>query len=327
MRGWRLNLVSGVVGLWICFLPLPRPWFAQNVSGPTLAETSQQSAVPVSDNNPETIMRELARQKRWKEEAGFAHDVTLKSPSDATAWYWLGVARLQLQDGLGAVQAFRSAEKLGMDTTLLHEGLGLAYYNLDQFYLFEQQMGKASKEDPLDARPYFYLGRYREVARGDCAGALELYKQAVRLGPDDPQSVFHEGNCLEVLQRREQARECYTEAIRLVEKSNQAYAGPYLGMARLLLETNPPEALRWAQKAVEVEPKEYTNHLLLAKVLRQLGKLPEALREAQTAAELNPTSSTVRYTLFKLYREAGDPKAAQRELETFQKLKTIYGPE
>jgi tetratricopeptide (TPR) repeat protein len=288
--------------------------------------TSQQSTVPVAGENPETIMRELAQQKRWKEAAGFAQDVTAKAPSDATAWYWLGVARLQLQDDLGAVQAFRSAEKLGLDTTLLHEGLGLAYYNLNQFYLFEQQMGKASKQDPLDARPYFYLGRYREV-KGDVAGALELYKQAVRLRPDDARSVFHQGNCLEQLQRRQQARECYAEAIRLVEKSNEAFSMPYQGMARLLLEENPSEALGWAQKAVEVEPKEYTNHLLLAKVLQQLGKLPAALREAQTAAELNPTSSTVRYTLFKLYRAAGDPKAAQTELETFQKLKTIYGLE
>jgi tetratricopeptide (TPR) repeat protein len=272
-------------------------------------------------------MRELARQKRWKEAAEFAQDVTAKSPSDATAWYWLAVARLQLQEGLGAVQAFRSAEKLGLDTALLHEGLGLAYYDLDQFYLFEQQMGKASKQDPLDARPYFYLGRYREVVKGDFAGASELYKQAVRLGPDDVRSVFHLGNCLEQLGRRQQARESYAEAIRLAEKSNEAFAWPYQGMARLLLEENRLEALRWAQKAVEVEPKEYTNHVLLAKVLQQLGKLPEALREAQAAADLNPTSSTVRYTLFKLYREAGDPKGAQAELEMFQKLKTIYGQE
>jgi tetratricopeptide (TPR) repeat protein len=289
--------------------------------------TSEQSTAPIAGENPERIMQEFARQKRWKEAAGWAQELTIKSPLDPIPWYWLGAARLQLQDSLGAVQAFRPAEKLGLDTALLHEGLGLAYYDLNQFYLFEQQMEKASKQDPQDAMPYFYLGRYREIVRSDFKGALEFFNQAVRLRPDDARSLYHQGNCLEQLQRQQQARECYAEAIRIVEKSNEAFAWPYQGMARLLLEEQPSAALHWAQKAVEIEPKEYRNHVLLAKVLQRLGSLSEALREAQTAAELNPASSTVRYTLFKLYREAGDQKASQAELEMFQKLKTIYGPE
>ena len=188
-------------------------------------------------------------------------------------------------------------------------------------------MEKASKQDSHDAMPYFYLGNYREIVKSDFKVALEFFDQAVRLRPEDARSLYHQGNCLEQMQRPQRARECYIEAIRVVEKSNEAFGWPYQGMARLMLEERPSEALHWAQRAVEVEPKEYSHYVLLAKVLQRLGRLPEALREAQTAAELNPASSTARYALFKLYREAGDQKASQAELEMFQKLKTIYGPE
>jgi len=320
---WTLPIVEL---LFFC-LPSAPAQSTLNPSTPVLRVPIAQSPAADAAGNSEAGILELARQKRWREVAELAQKLSFKNPSDPAGFYWLGIARFQLQDSVGAVQALRSAEKLGLDTALFHEGLGLAYYGLNQFFLFEQQMEKASNLDPQDFRPMYYLGLYHETIKSDVAGALEFFDKATQLRPDDWKSIFQKGNCLEQIGRLKEARECYAKAISIVERSRVPFGWPFQGMARLLIGENPHEALGFAMKAVEVEPNEYSNHLTLAKVYERLGNLPEAIREARAAAAENPSSATARYALFKLYRQAGDHQASETELKMFEKLKTVYGPE
>jgi tetratricopeptide (TPR) repeat protein len=300
---------------------------SQAASGPPDPQGAPQLAPSGPAENPKKAILQLAQQKRWNDVERLAQELAASNPSDPTGWYWMGVARLGGKDSIGAVQSFRSAEKRGLDTSDLHEGLALSYYDLNQFLLFEQEMQRASKLDPLDVRPYFYLGRYQELIKADFVGALAFFKQAVQIKPDDLQSVYHQGYCFAQLGQRDEARECYLKAIGLAEKQSAHFGWPYQGMAQLYLEDNPQEALGWAEKAVAVDPQEYSNHVLLAKVLEKVGKNDDAAREARAAIELNPTSSTARYILFRIYRQTGDLKAAQTELDAFQNLKALYGPE
>ena len=139
----------------------------------------------------------------------------------------------------------------------------------------------------------------------------------MQLRPDDPQSLYQKGDCLELLARAREARDDYTRAIALLEKQHEPFGWPYQGMARLLLEENPQQALGFARKAVEVEPHEYSHHLILAKVYERLGNLPEAIGEAQAASHEDPDSSAARYALVKLYQKAGDLQASKTELKGF----------
>lgn len=275
----------------------------------------------------EAGIQELVRQKRWKAVAELAEQLTLKNPNDSTDYYWLGIARFQLGNHVGAVQALRCAEKLGVNSAVLHEALGLAYYSLNQFFLFEQQMAGASELAPHDPRPAYYLGLYYLTVRSDVAKALKYFEDATRLRPEDAKSGYEKGKCLEDMGRPNEARQSYADAIRLVEKQGMAYGWPFQGMARLLLADNPQQALGFAKKAVETEPRESSNHLILAQAYQRLGNVSEAIHEAQTAAEKNPTGSAPRYLLFKLYQQTGDHQAANAELKTFEKLKALYGPE
>lgn len=266
---------------------------------------------------------ELARSGQWKEVAALADRNHSQNPADLTALYWLGISRLKLHEPVASVQAFRVAEKLGLNTALSHEGLGLAYYDLNQFFLFEEQMKKAAALDPNDSAPYFYLGLYRWTIRSDAGGALEFFDKALQLHPDDWKSLYQAGNCLEQLGKISEARDRYTKAITLVEKNGDAFGWPYQGMARLLLDEKPEAALDLAKKAVSLQPDEYSNHVVLSKAYERLGNLPDAIREAQTATARNQNDSTSRYALYKLYRQAGDPRAAQA-LKEFQEIKTLY---
>jgi tetratricopeptide (TPR) repeat protein len=265
----------------------------------------------------------LVREKKWTDVVALTGELRRKDPDNPVLPYWLGTSQLQLRQPVAAVQAFRSAERLGLNTALLHEGLGFAYYDLNQFALFEEQMKKASVSDPADSKPDYYLGFYRWTIRSDANGALEWFEKATLLAPEDWKSVYQSGNCLEQLGRLDDARARYASAISLLAKSGARFGWPYQGMARLLLDENPQGALDLAKKAVQLEPDEPSNHLVLAEVYARLGNLPDAIREAETATGKNPNDSKTHYALYKLYRQAGDPRAKD-ELKIFEQTKTLY---
>jgi tetratricopeptide (TPR) repeat protein len=310
-----MNRIFSIIGFaLLCAVTLP----AQS-----LPASSPLPNSPAAVADPYIDISELARSKRWKEVASLADRNHRQSPADPTALYWLGISRLKLHEPVGSVQAFRAAEKLGLNTALSHEGLGLAYHDLNQFWLFEEQMKKAAALDPRDSAPYFYLGLYRWTIRSDPAGALEFFTKALELHPDDWRSLYQAGNCLEQQGKLGEARDRYTSAISLLEKDGDPFGWPYQGMARLLLDEKPEAALDFAKKAASLQPEEYSNHVILAKVDERLGNLSDAIREAEIATAQNPKDSTSRYALYKLYRQAGDPRAAQA-LKAFQEVKALY---
>ncbi len=268
----------------------------------------------------------LVRGKQWKEVAAVAADLHRTDSDNPTVLYWLGTAHLQLREPMEAVPAFRSAEKLNLDTALLHEGLGLAYYDLNQFRLFEEQMKKAAASDPRDSKPDYYMGLYRWSIQSDAEGALDFFEKAIQLAPNDWKSIYQSGNCLEQLGKVDEARGRYEKSIALLDKDGSPFGWPYQGLARLTADADPQRALQLAKKAVALEPNEPSNHLQLALIYQRIQKLPEAIQEAEIAADKNPNDSKTQYALYKLYRQAGDPRA-KTELTRFEQTKRLYDPD
>jgi tetratricopeptide (TPR) repeat protein len=265
----------------------------------------------------------LVRAKKWQEVVTLTSELHRKDPENPVILYWLGTSHLQLNEAVPAVQAFRGAEKLGMNTAAFHEDLGLAYYDLNQFQLFEEQMKKAKAADPSDAKPDYYIGFYRWSIRSDPNGALEYFDKAIHLAPNDWKSVYQAGNCFEQLGKLEEAKARYQDAIRLLEASGAQFGWPYQGMARLMLDENLQTALVMAKKAVETQPRESSNHLILSDAYERSGNLQSAIEEAQIAASENPTDSKTHYSLYKLYRQAADARA-KSELSLFEQTKKLY---
>ena len=135
--------------------------------------------------NPPAALSSLVRQHRWREVSSLASEMTRNNPQDSAVFYWLGYGELELQHHIRAEQAFRTAEKLGMNNSALHEGLGLAYYRLNQFILFEREMKLAAQLDTRDPTPSYYLGLYQLTIRSDVPQALRFLDKAAELRPDD----------------------------------------------------------------------------------------------------------------------------------------------
>jgi Flp pilus assembly protein TadD len=270
-------------------------------------------------------LSELAREERWSEAAALAEQLVQESPHDPMVFYWLGAARLHLDNPIGAIQALRSAERLGLDTRPLHETLGAAYYAVYQFKLFEAQMNRAIEIDPRASRPWYNLGRYYESARSDFSGALKLFEKAKELDPEDEKSWAHIGFCQEASGRNEEARRAYETAITLVESKHVQLSLPYQGLARLSMEGETARALPFAQKAVQMEPNSDANHLVLAKVYQRLGNLPQAVLELREAIRLNPTDPAPRQVLARIYSRLGRHDDAEAELKMVHELNQVYG--
>jgi tetratricopeptide (TPR) repeat protein len=289
--------------------------------------TALQSDIPLAPmpQAADTSMPDLIKAQRWRDVTALAQAQLQKKPDDTMNLYWLGVARLKLADYIGSEQALRKAQLLGLDNAVLNENLGLAYFKLNQFLLFEQEMKSASEQDPKDITPNYYLGLYQLTIRSDVPSALQFFQRATELRPDDWKSLYEAGNCLEKLGKDTEAREYYLRAATSVEKSNAPFGWPFQGLARLLMQTDPKQALGFATRSVQLEPDEYSNYLVQAKIYKALRDLPAAIKAAQQATLKNPTDGPSRYLLFMLYRQQGEPDAAQRELNIFQTLIAVYG--
>jgi tetratricopeptide (TPR) repeat protein len=234
-----------------------------------MAAQSSAGLTPAADPETNEISR-MVSEKRLPDVVQAAHHMVESHPGDAAAFYWLGTAQLQLHNAVDAVRALRSAQKLGwteagLDTPLLHESLTI---------------------------------------KSDAAGALTYFDRAVQRQPNDWKSLYEDGNCLEKLTRFAEAKSHYQRAIGSLEAGHQPFGWAYQGMARLLLESDPHQALDFAARAIQAEPNEYSNHLILARVYQRLGRPAEAIREAKAAATLSPGDASAHYLLFVLLRDS-----------------------
>jgi tetratricopeptide (TPR) repeat protein len=300
----------------------PSSWAEDSQSTETLTRPSTDLS---TDRYADSRQRfaELSQAGRWTEVATLAQELLPHSPAEPMIHYWLGQARLNLHDTVGAIKALRAAERLGLDTLDLRMALGTAYFNLNQFLLFEQQTERAIRTNPTSREPYYALGRYYESIRSDAARALKYFEKANTLNPEDARSWAHQGYCLEMLRRGQEARRAYETAIAL--EKDEKLSLPYQGLARLSLQAEPERALSFAKKAVEFEPDSDASHFLLAKVYQRLGKPSDAVTELETAIRLNPTDLAPRLVLSQIYTRIGKKQAAEAERRMIEEIGQIYG--
>jgi predicted Zn-dependent protease len=120
----------------------------------------------------------------------------------------------------------------------------------------------------------------------------------------------------------EKAREEYKKAVALVDARQATYIYPLEGLARLCWQQQQaPEALRYAQVAVQRDPKLASGHLILGNMYLQTGEKEKAVIELKIAADLDPADPAPHYVLAKAYRKLAMSSEAQHEEGIFMQLK------
>ena len=267
----------------------------------------------------ENSLEQLVRQQDWGAALRVADKLISADSADANDYYLLGVARWQTGDKVGSIQAFRSAERLGLNTAYLHKALGLAYFDVNQFRLFKQQMEKAIAIDANDPQPFFHLGRYQELVRNDFQGALGFFEEVLGRNPKHAESHYFRGYCLENLHRPSEAMAAYREA------AATDLPNAFHGLVRLMQDTDLEAALGWARRAVESEPEQAEGRFLLAQVLWRMKQSNAALQAVEHAIKLAPDHVEAHFLSHRIHRQLGNATEAGRALAIFKQLRAAYG--
>lgn len=126
--------------------------------------------------------------------------------------------------------------------------------------------------------------------------AIQWYRTAVKLGPNEAACHFSLGNALSLAQRFKEAAAAYRQAIRLDAGLQQAYAN--LGIVLGSIERHK-EAAAALEEAIRLAPADFQSRLNYSAILAQLGRVEaaaKALDEAMAVCQ-SPTAE--------LWSEAG----------------------
>ncbi len=116
----------------------------------------------------------------------------------------------------------------------------------------------------------------------------------------------------------EASRRAVTVALPGSEEAHRVFA------MMLLDEGRAGEALPYAQRDVEIAPKQSYSHMTLGSVLRQLGRLQEAMTQDEQALQLNPDAAEAHYNYGTALLELGKTPEAMEHFEQALRIKPDY---
>jgi tetratricopeptide (TPR) repeat protein len=208
---------------------------------------------------------------------------------NAQAYHWAGYAYLQQGKVSEAISNLSEAVRLAPEKKSLYSyWLGKAYERAGR--------DREAIDAMLQANYLLYFEELADgyVKKGDLESAQRVYGMAIdsNLSParaytDLGAMFYNNGRCAD-------AESPLLKGVEL--EANNARAAYYLGVCALIA-GNMDEALRYAQKAVEVEPENLYYRIGLAEVYEARGELKEAVQQWEAAHDLAPNDDAVRSRL------------------------------
>jgi tetratricopeptide (TPR) repeat protein len=128
------------------------------------------------------------------------------------------------------------------------------------------------------------------ATKGDYAGAVELWKQALALGGDEAMVHFNLANALSKTRRPEEAIAEYEKALAL--SPDHAEAHDNLGYL-LATHGRPAEAIAHFEQAIAANPQNANPHTNQGVTLARTGRLYAAVIEFEKAAALKPDDASI----------------------------------
>lgn len=244
----------------------------------------------------------LYKNKRYGEAAWALEEALQRQPGHAYVLYLSGLTHYHLGE-LAAARRFL-VESLAADpgTRLLdfessvYEFLGRVALDQGRLAEAEQHFTKAVEPERENWEQYFLRGvaRYRQKKYSLAAAD---YQQAGRL------------------ERRPEVWNGLAWALALEEEARGGARGP--GAYRTALDA--------ARKAVQLDPDNFLNHVLLAGIYEAQERPQEALAEIRQAVELSPHNAGLRLRLADMLLRAGSAEAAE-EAELHLKVGAALDP-
>ncbi|MDP6584296.1 MAG: tetratricopeptide repeat protein, partial [Anaerolineales bacterium] len=141
----------------------------------------------------------------------------------------------------------------------------------------------------------FYFNRGNDHSNsGKYEEAIESYKQAIKLNPDDAYAHTRLGVAYRKSGMYEDAIESYKQAIRINPDDADAHIGLGIAYGRL---GKHKEAIESYKQAIRIDPDFVLAHNGLGVAYRNLGKYEEAIESYKQVIEIDPDDASTHYYL------------------------------
>jgi len=264
------------------------------------------------------LLGRLAAGDRDYTAAAAAHRRALGAGGGAEAWYWLGVAQINLADP-DAAQSFARA-------TQLQPAYGVAWRELGKVHLdgnrpsdARSALDQAVALLPGDAESHFLRGMVL-TREGDTTAAVADLELALSLDPSHTEAKYNLAIALRRTGEVERSAALLAEvqeARRAADRGADAerrQRGQMIlrqGYARYRL-GQPEQALELLDQAATLVQDDDLLQLYRGLALAELGRTDEALVALETAAALNEARPDTWQALASLYGSLGRTKDARR---------------
>jgi superkiller protein 3 len=215
------------------------------------------------------------------------HMALLLAPDDVDALCYRGVYFLKVGRADKALDYFRRALAIDINSAQVHRHLSVAYQRRNMLKEAEAHAQRAINLDPDDPGAYNALGKLMSKNK-DWDHALVQYRIAVDKDPTYYPAYNNIGYIL--LLRKDDsvgAIEAFQRAVHF--KSDSAISYTNWGLA-LEMQDKLDEAIEHYRRATEVDPGYANGYIALAEALLDQDKREEALENYRLAKQLSPQS-------------------------------------
>jgi tetratricopeptide (TPR) repeat protein len=239
-----------------------------------------------------------AERARLEERVARLRELLHRDPSDASAWFGLGRALLELDLPGDAVEPFRRALAIDPDYTAAHRDLGRALMAAGDarqaLRAFERAAALADRTGDLQTgnearvfqrRAERELGIAREAPAKDAAAprARRGLAASVSRGVSPAHALYKQGFQHFANDRLEQAIALYREALALDPELAIAWNGLSLAFRQ---QGDLDAAIEAGRRLIELEPDDPLSHTNLSILYQRRGMIPEAEEEKAVAMQL-----------------------------------------
>jgi len=243
----------------------------------------------------------------------FAERTLSLNPKDARALWLKGAALLNLGRDEEAFVALEEATRIDTTEADYYRTLARAAERLDRIGAVARAYRRTVWLDDQDAESWFQLAA-AEARLGRFGAADTALVQSIDLNPLRPGIFFLHGWIAENLGRNDQARELYTQHLK-IHKDDQATRRRLVLL--LLRDDRPADAAREARIIGKAYPDDLDAALLEAEASFQAGQKKEAMQALDRLRKRHPGDFQALSIRVELLARHGHAKEASREAEAW----------